>query len=557
MVNLTTLKLPNEPMFKGLVWLAENEPEPAIFDSRYGVEADIVQLLADVHQVRQLLYETLPEGLFDTQGRICKEKPFIGVLIPTSYDFIVAAVAILAVGGAIMPLGLNLLCEESSELLNRCSATGIVTNMEHHYRALQMQEHGRSHNKHWPIIPITTIYGSPAQRKNINIRPEVDPAMTITPNTPSAIIFTSGTSGPPKGVVHVRRLFNYTTLRTEPKTSLCYQPAHWVSGFLLLICRPLCGHRLVISNSSWGDLWEALRKGGIHGFWGVPTTWEKMKTYFDENIKPQGPEMVQEYLRGIESLETIRVTGAFATPEVKNFWKDLFGRPMESGYSTTELGGMGISCVPDTNHEIERCIGEPQPDVTVKLSDGDSGELLVKTPPIFSHYLNDPVATEAAFDSDGYFRTGEFVRQVGTQYVLDVIRTKGHRISILEVESQLIALPYVSEGYVLEAADRDGDRVAALIRLRPDVLKSPSVRQLRIDLHRTLYAFQLPTALRFLRDGEDVPRTDTGKLIRRRAAQTYFAPREDYSYPDEVETCDWHEEVGDGVKAWDWGGRPY
>lgn len=200
-------------------------------------------------------------------------------------------------------------------------------------------------------------------------------------------------------------------------------------------------------------------------------------------------------------------------------------------------------------------------------------------------YLDNPAATEAAFDEEGYFRTGDSARLVGRNVVLDGrfktdckpiamslyapstqyltapdIRTKGHRITIFEVEAEIMKLPYVSEGYIVGAPDRDGERLAALIRLDPTAQKTgnvPDLRQLRVDLHKNLYAFQLPVALRFLRDGEDVPRTDTGKLVRRHTVQQYFAPDEDFTYGSDVETCEWNEPVADGVKAWDWGGTPY
>ncbi|KAH8433377.1 class I adenylate-forming enzyme family protein [Aspergillus melleus] len=569
MVNLTTLKLPNEVMFEHLVRLLENDPKPVIIDPRDGVQAGYPQLLADIRETRQRVYQTLPGDLFDNKGRISKDRPCIGVLTPTSYDFVVAALAILAMGGAIVPLGLRLLPEEAGELLQRSSATGILTSAKYEDLAHAIQAHGSSKGQSLPIMNISIYHGQHSRSKDLNIRAEIDPEMTIPEDTWSAILFTSGTSGPPKGVVHVRKLFNNNPLlQTEPITSLCYQPPHWISGFLLLLSRPLAGHPLVMSSGGCAELWESLRKGGIDGFWAVPTTWEKMKTHYDEVLKLLPAEETEEYLRGMKEVSTFRVTGAFATAQVRQFWRDIFGRPLECGFSSTELAGLGCTYLPgpDDGLGIERCIGEPHPNVSIKFTDGDSGELLVKGKGIFSHYLDNPAATEAAFDEEGYFRTGDSARLVGPNVVLDgrfktdYIRTKGHRITIFEVESEIMKLPYVSEGYIFGAPDRDGDRLAALIRLEPTALKSrntPDLRQLRVDLHKNLYAFQLPVALRFLRDGEDVPRTDTGKLIRRHTVAQYFVPNEDFTYGSDVETCDWNEPVADGVKAWDWGGTPY
>ncbi|OQD90509.1 hypothetical protein PENANT_c001G09794 [Penicillium antarcticum] len=119
--------------------------------------------------------------------------------------------------------------------------------------------------------------------------------------------------------------------------------------------------------------------------------------------------------------------------------------------------------------------GHPVSGTTVKLSQGDHGELLIKSPAVFSHYLNDLAATKAAFTDDGFYRTGDLVSREDTKYFFhgrastDFIKYYGYRIPISALEQKLNELPGVREGYILAMPDVNcGYRAAALIRLTQD-----------------------------------------------------------------------------------------
>ncbi|KAJ5295559.1 MFS general substrate transporter [Penicillium antarcticum] len=119
--------------------------------------------------------------------------------------------------------------------------------------------------------------------------------------------------------------------------------------------------------------------------------------------------------------------------------------------------------------------GHPVSGTTVKLSQGDHGELLIKSPAVFSHYLNDLAATKAAFTDDGFYRTGDLVSREDTKYFFhgrastDFIKYYGYRIPISALEQKLNELPGMREGYILAMPDVNcGYRAAALIRLTQD-----------------------------------------------------------------------------------------
>lgn len=123
---------------------------------------------------------------------------------------------------------------------------------------------------------------------------------------------------------------------------------------------------------------------------------------------------------------------------------------------------------------------------------------------------------------------------------------------MLQVEMHLLKLPYIYEGCILPVFDtRNGQRVAALVRLHSlngndkdgsegcaDVLEIPYLKTLRHHLGKTLPAYMLPTALRILQAGEDIPRTPSLKVIRADAAKQYFPLSKSFEYPSDIELFD-------------------
>lgn len=98
-------KLPNEPIFRRLLKNSKTIPNVIIHDPTCDAYADYPKLLRDIVVFRQQLYDVLPDTLFDDQGIICADSPYILVVSPGNYEFVVAGFAILALGGAVVPIG--------------------------------------------------------------------------------------------------------------------------------------------------------------------------------------------------------------------------------------------------------------------------------------------------------------------------------------------------------------------------------------------------------------------------------------------------------------------
>jgi malonyl-CoA/methylmalonyl-CoA synthetase len=169
---------------------------------------------------------------------------------------------------------------------------------------------------------------------------------------------------------------------------------------------------------------------------------------------------------------------------------------------------------------------------------------------MFSKYLHDPEATARAHDEDGFFRTGDIARREGKYYYimgrasLDIIKTGGYKISALDIERELLALPYIAEAMVVGVVDEEfGQRVAALISLHDEELTDAfletygnteyvlTLSDLRRDLRGRLAGYKLPTLLRIV-DGE-LPKTATGKVQKKLLGPQFFP--DDYQRIVEVQ----------------------
>ena len=158
---------------------------------------------------------------------------------------------------------------------------------------------------------------------------------------------------------------------------------------------------------------------------------------------------------------------------------------------------------------------------------------------MFSKYLQDPEATAKAHDEDGYFRTGDIARREGSYYYivgrasLDIIKTGGYKISALDIERELLGLPYISEAMVVGVADEEfGQRVAALVSLQEEELSDAfletygnaehilTIEDVRRDLRERLAGYKMPTLLR-IASGE-LPKTATGKVQKKILGPKFF-----------------------------------
>ena len=343
--------------------------------------------------------------------------------------------------------------------------------------------------------------------------------------TPALVVYTSGTTGPPKGVVHPRRSIasNLDALAEVWEWSagdvlVHGLPLFHVHGLVLGTLGPArIGCRLVhVGHFSPEAVARELAAGGTMLF-AVPTMYHRLAAAAEED----------ETLAAALASARLLVSGSAPLPAREHGRIErLAGRRIVERYGLTETI---MNCsVRVSDDRRPGYVGPPLPGVEVRLvdeagevietSDDEAiGEVHVRGPNLFTEYLNRPDATAAAMREDGWFATGDLaarapngsIRIVGRR-ATDLIKTAGFRVGAGEVESALLEHPAVAEAAVTGEPDDDlGERIVAWVVPREG--ERPSEQELADYVARLLTPHKRPRAVRFL---TELPRNDMGKVLK-------------------------------------------
>ncbi|ONF65473.1 acyl-CoA synthetase [Amycolatopsis keratiniphila] len=339
---------------------------------------------------------------------------------------------------------------------------------------------------------------------------------------PALIVYTSGTTGPPKGVVLPRRAIATTLDALEDAWEWTADdvlvhglPLFHVHGLILGILGPLRrgGSVRHLGRFSTEGVARELATGATMMF-GVPTMYHRIAGEVGED-----PSLA-------EALSSARllVSGSAALP-VHDHQRitAATGRRVIERYGMTETL-MNTSIRADGEH-VPGTVGVPLRGVEVRLVDESGvpveevetvGEIQVRGPNLFTEYLNRPDATEAAFD-DGWFRTGDMATRDAAGYVkivgrkaTDLIKSGGYKIGAGEIENALMEHPGVAEVAVTGEPDDDlGERIVAWVVPEGE---RPTESELADHVSRLLSPHKRPRVVRYL---EALPRNDMGKVMKR------------------------------------------
>ncbi|GAA3063733.1 acyl-CoA synthetase [Streptomyces glomeratus] len=341
------------------------------------------------------------------------------------------------------------------------------------------------------------------------------------------VVYTSGTTGPPKGALIPRRAVAATLDAladawqwTADDVLVHGLPLFHVHGLVLGTVGPLRRGGSVRHLGRFGTDGVARELGdGATMLFGVPTMYHRIA-----EALPGDPELAKA-LGGARLL----VSGSAALP-VHDHERiaAATGRRVIERYGMTET--LMNTSVRADGEPRAGTVGVPLPGVDLRLVEEDGtpivaydgetvGEIQVRGPNLFTGYLNRPDATAAAFTADGWFRTGDmavrepdgYVRIVGRK-ATDLIKSGGYKIGAGEIENALLEHPGVREAAVTGEPDDDlGERIVAWV-VPADPAARPGAEELADHVARRLAPHKRPRTVRYL---DALPRNDMGKIMKR------------------------------------------
>lgn len=472
----------------------------------------------------------------------------IGLLYPNSADFVVGALAAARIGALIVPFSTFATAGEIREQLVDGDIRILLTAASfrsHDYvqrltEVLTSSKFGSGGRLFCSTVPqlrhVAISYGTDPRRvRSIegldHFAESVDDALLtamesdVDGSDPLAIIYTSGSTSAPKGVVHThgalldhQKNLNEIRRLTETDILFCNSPFFWIGGFAFgLLATLVAGSTLVCSNATDAgatlDLLEAEKPTMTNGFAAAIAHLARHPSYADrdlssmrrgnlysimaEEVRPRDPELRHNMLGLTEAGSVVLLSGDESDqPEQR---RGSFGKPAP---------GFDIKIVDlDTGAEVET---------------GEVGELCIRGPYVMQGYYKR--SREESFDADGWFHTGDLVRVDGDGYVYfigrhsSMIKTAGANVSPGEVEKAITNVT-ASVAHVLGIPDPDrGQTVAAVIVTS----NGGAIDDLRERLRSELSAYKIPERFVFAR-AADIPMLSSGKVDVQRLRKMFDA----------------------------------
>ena len=359
---------------------------------------------------------------------------------------------------------------------------------------------------------------------------------------PPLILYTSGTTGLPKGVVmgggagddpksrQEMAEYQQSVAGSRPQApgdvALITLPMHHGAGPGAIWGTKARGNTMVLLRRF--DPEEALRlieKHWVSVWTGVPTMYKRLAGL--------PPQVLARY-----DVASIRMLGVGAAPvpySLKEWIIGYFGECLGEGYGATETG-MLTALAPEMQKKKPGSSGLPHTHVHIEIRDeagrglaaGQEGEIWVKTPMVIRGYLNAKPLDSDTLDARGFFRTGDVGRLDDDGYLFitdrakDMIVSGGVNIYPAEIEAAIIRHPAVQDVAVIGIPDEEfGEQVKAFCELKPG--RATDEAEILVHCAATLASYKRPRSVEFV---AELPRNTMGKLLKRELRDPYWRGRE-------------------------------
>ena len=435
-------------------------------------------------------------------------KPRVGLLLPASAGFVASFYGTLLAGKTVVPLNFLLGDKEIAHIIKDSDIDTVVT---------IPQLAGRLKEARLNVIDLTQL-------------PKVPPAAitprfpTVTADDVAVLLYTSGTSGLPKGV-----MLTYGNIQSDTDLAISYVrfqsqhkflgviPLFHSFGILAMMVAPIqLGATIVyLARFSPVGTLNAIRQHKASLMFGTPSMYGAILRLKD--AKPEDFAHMYALISGGEPLP----------PTLREAFKQRFGVQLLEGYGLTETSPVISLNTPQV--QKAGSVGKPLPGTQVRITDesgkalptGQIGEVWVKGPMIMKGYHNLPDETGQVLTADGYFKTGD-LGQVDADGFLHITGRKKEMIIVAgekayprEIEDTLMRHPGVAEAAVLGKKDPGrGEVVVAFVIPREG--QSPRPDELR-DFARQqgLAQWKVPREIMVVKE---LPRSPTGKVLKRELA---------------------------------------